>query len=77
MNFPDHGVNRKVVDNDVIHLNVQYERNSLACFQENPEKPDFSKIAYKKKLRIFSEKRSGPILALIVVNVHVRKLRNP
>ena len=48
MNFPDHGVNRKVVDNDVIHLNVQYERYSLACFQENPEKPDFSKIAYKK-----------------------------
>ena len=71
------GVKIKVVDNDLIHLNVQYERNSLACFWENPEKPDFSKIAYKKKLRFFSEKPSGQILALIVVNVHVQKLRNP
>ena len=77
MDFPGHEVNRKVVDNDVIHLNVQYERYSLACLQKNPEKPDFSKIAYKKKLKIFSEKPSGPILALIVVNVHVQKLRNP
>ena len=56
MNFPDHGINRKVVNNDVIHLNVHYERNSLACFQENPEKPDFSKIAYKKKNEIFFRK---------------------
>ena len=50
MNISDHDVNRKVVDDDVIHLNVQYERTSLACFQENPEKPDFSKIAYKSIL---------------------------
>ena len=28
MNFPEHGVNRKVVDNGLIHLNVQYERSS-------------------------------------------------
>ena len=77
MNFPKHGVNRKVVDNGLIHHNVQYERSSQATFRENQEKPDFSKIAYKKKLRFFSEKPSGQILALIVVNVHVQKLRNP
>ena len=77
MNFPHHGVNRKVVDNDLIHLNVQYKKNSLACFRENPEKPDFSKIAYKKKLRFFSEKPPRTFLALVVVNIHVRKLRNP
>ena len=76
MNFPEHGVNRKVVDNGLIHLNVQYERSSQASFRENQEKPDFSKIAYKKKLRFFSEKPSGPFLALIVVNIHVQKLRN-
>ena len=33
MNFPEHGVNRKVVDNGLIHLNVQYERNSKASFR--------------------------------------------
>ena len=48
MNFPEHGLNRKVVDNGLIHLNAQYERSSQASFRENQEKPDFSKIAYKK-----------------------------
>ena len=28
MIFPDHGVNRKVVDNDKNYLNMQYEKNS-------------------------------------------------
>ena len=55
MNFPKHGVKRKVVDNGLIHLYAQYENNSQASFRENHEKPDFSKIAYKKNLGFFFE----------------------
>ena len=40
-------------NNDLIHLNVQYEIESLACFRENHEKPDFSKIAYKTSYTFF------------------------
>ena len=75
--FSDHVANAKVVDNGLLHLNVQFERNSLDSFRENHEKPDFSKIAYKKKLRFFSEKPPRTFLALIVMNIHAKKLRIP
>ena len=48
MNFSDHGVNRKVVENDVTHLNVQYERKSLACFKEILKNLIFRKLFIKK-----------------------------
>ena len=70
MKFTEHGINRKVVNNDLFRLYVQYERNYLACCRNN-ENPNFSKIVCEKK-EIFILKPSGPILALIAVNVHVQ-----
>ena len=37
MNFPDLATNRKIVDNVKNYLNVQYEKDSLATFRENPK----------------------------------------
>ena len=38
MNFPDLGVNKKVVDNVKNYQNMQYEENPLATFRENSQK---------------------------------------
>ena len=41
MSFPDHGVNRKVVDNVENYLNVQFQPKVTARSQENGQKPIF------------------------------------
>ena len=34
MNFPDHGVNRKVVDNDPSNISVKFEASNLKTFRK-------------------------------------------
>ena len=43
MIFPDHSVNRKVVDNVENYLNMQFQPKLMQRFRENGQKPDFSK----------------------------------
>ena len=43
MIFPDHSVNRKVVDNDESYLNMQFQPKLMQRSQENGQKPDFLK----------------------------------
>ena len=77
MKFPDLVTNRKVVGNVENYLHIRFQPNILTRSREYPEKLIFYKIAYKKKLGIFSEKPPRTFLALIVVNICVQKLRNP
>ena len=39
MIFPDHGVNRKVVDNDENYLNMKFQPKKMRCSRENGQKP--------------------------------------
>ena len=48
MKFPDLGVNKKVVDNGKNYQNMQYEKNPLANFRENSQKPQKLKLLIKK-----------------------------
>ena len=43
MIFPDHGVNRKVVDNDKNYLNMKFQPKVMKRSRENGQKPHFSK----------------------------------
>ena len=43
MSFPDHGVNRKVVDNVEIYQNMQFQPKVMTRSQENGQKPHFLK----------------------------------
>ena len=43
MIFLDHGVNRKVVDNDKNYLNMKFQPKVMKRSRENGEKPHFSK----------------------------------
>ena len=43
MSFPDHGINRKVVDNVENYLDMQFPPKLMQRSQENSQKPDFSK----------------------------------
>ena len=61
MSCPDHGVNRKVIDNVENYLNVQFQPKVMTHSQENSQKPIFWKIAYKKKLRVFLENRASSL----------------
>ena len=47
-NFPDLGVNRKVVDNGLFYLNMHFQRNCLSRLDVNDPKPS--------KMAIFSTK---------------------
>ena len=57
MNFPDLGVNKKVVDNVKNYQNMQYEENPFANFRENSQKPQKMKLLIKK-LRFFGGNRA-------------------
>ena len=61
MSFPDHGVNRKLVDNVENYLNIQFQPKVMTCSPENDQKPIFRKIAYKKNLRVFLENRASSL----------------
>ena len=41
--FADHGVNRKVVDNDKNYLNMKFQPIVMKRSRENGQKPHFSK----------------------------------
>ena len=41
MSFPDHGVNRKVVDNVENYLNMKFQPKLMQRSRENGQKPDF------------------------------------
>ena len=43
MIFLDHGVNRKVVDNDKNYLNMKFQPKVMKRSRENGQKPHFSK----------------------------------
>ena len=43
MSFPDHGVNRTVVDNVENYLNMQFQLKVMMCSRENEQKPHFWK----------------------------------
>ena len=43
MIFPDHGVKRKVVDNDKNYLNMKFQPKVMKRSRENGQKPHFSK----------------------------------
>ena len=43
MIFPDHSVNRKVVDNVENYLNMQFQPKVMTRSQENGQKPHFWK----------------------------------
>jgi hypothetical protein len=45
MSFPDHGVNRKVVDNVENYRNMQFQPKQMTRSRENSQKPIF---LYKK-----------------------------
>ena len=58
MIFPDHGVNRKVVDNVENYLNMKFQPKLMKRSRENGQKPSktsFFEIAYKKN-EIFVQK---------------------
>ena len=57
MSFPDHGDKRKVVGNVENYLNMKFQPKIFTRSRENPKKPDFLKIAYKKNLRFFGGNR--------------------
>ena len=61
MSFPDHGVNRKVVDNVENYLNMKFQPTLMTRSRENGQKPIFWKIAYKKKLRVFLENQASSL----------------
>ena len=61
MSFPDHSVNRKLVDNVENYLNMQFQQKVMPRSQENGQKPIFWKIAYKKNLRVFLENRASSL----------------
>ena len=50
MSFPDHGVNRKLVDNVENYLNMQFQPKVMTRSPENGQKPIFWKIAYKQAM---------------------------
>ena len=41
MSFPDHGVNRKVVDNVKHYINMKFQQKLMTRSRENGQKPDF------------------------------------
>ena len=43
MSFPDHGVNRKVVDNVENYLNMKFQPKLMQRSRENGQKPIFLK----------------------------------
>ena len=43
MIFLDHGVNRKVVDNDKNYLNMKFQQKVMKRSRENGQNPHFSK----------------------------------
>ena len=47
MSFPDHGANRKVVDNVDNYLNMIFQPKPMTRSRENGQKPHFLKNAYK------------------------------
>ena len=61
MIFPDHSVNRKVVDNVENYLNMKFQSKLMQRSRENGQKPIFWKIAYKKNLRVFLENRASSL----------------
>ena len=48
ISFPDHGVNRKVVDNVENYLNMQFQPKVMTHSRVNGQKTIFWKIVYKK-----------------------------
>ena len=61
ISFPDHVVNRKVVDNVENYLNMQFQPRVMTHSRVNGQKPIFWKIAYKKNLRVFLENRASSL----------------
>ena len=66
MSFPDHGVNRKVVENVENYLNMQFQSKLMTHSRENGQKPIFRKIAYKKKSRVFLENRASSLFYIYI-----------
>ena len=61
MRFPDHGVNRKVVEYVQNYHNMKFQPKLMQRSRVNGQKPIFWKIAYKKKLRVFLENRASSL----------------
>ena len=58
MSFPDHDLNRKVVDDVENYLDIQFQQKLMTHSWENGQKLIFWKIAYKKNLIVFLENRA-------------------
>ena len=59
MIFPDHSVNRKVVDNVENYLHMQLQPKLMQRSRENGQKPNLMKIANKNKFGFFGENRAS------------------
>ena len=56
MIFPNHSVNRKVVDNVENYLNMKFQPKLMQRSRENGRKPNFFKKLLIKKISDFSAK---------------------